>query len=433
MREMKDSGIEWIGKIPETWEVKRIKHLFTIISGATPGNDADNWDGDIFWITPADYKTKDKYVSQGKRNLTKKGFDSCSTCLIPAGNVIFSKRAPIGTVAINTKELCTNQGCLSCISKFELSNAFYYYVLSVGTEYFELLGTGTTFKEISANTFANCKLPFPSLQIQERIVEFLDAKCAEIDALTADIQAQIDTLEQYKRSIITEAVTKGLDPDTEMRDSGIPWIGELPRNWHTLRKLSYATQEDISYGIVKLLEPDDESGIKVIRCSDVMDGYISKDNIRTVTQSVSAEYARTILQGGEVVLNIRGSLGGCAVVPDSMVGYNIAREVAKINIKKQLFNRYLMYFLLSTIFSNYLQNYLVGSVYIGLNIETLKSCPVPLPPMNEQVAISEYLDKKCARIDSIVADKKAELETLADYKNSLIFEYVTGKKEVPAS
>lgn len=92
-----------------------------------------------------------------------------------------------------------------------------------------------------------------------------------------------------------------------------------------------------------------------------------------------------------------------------------------------------MYFLLSTIFSNYLQNYLVGSVYIGLNIETLKSCPVPLPPMNEQVAISEYLDKKCARIDSIVADKKAELETLADYKNSLIFEYVTGKKEVPAS
>lgn len=270
----------------------------------------------------------------------------------------------------------------------------------------------------------------PQKDEAEKITKFLNTKCAEIDALAADIQSQIDTLEQYKRSVITEAVTKGLNPDAEMRDSGIPWIGKIPRNWAILRKLSYATRDDISYGIVKLLEPDDDYGVKVIRCSDVMEGYISPDNIRTVTQAVSAEYSRTLLRGGEVVLSIRGSLGGCAIVPDSMAGYNIAREVAKIDVNKFLNNRYVMYYLLSTAFSDYLQNYLIGSVYVGLNIETLKACPVPMPDIDEQVSICDFLDAKCAEIDTVISDKRRQLEILMEYKKSLIFEYVTGKKEV---
>lgn len=423
MREMKDSGIEWIGRIPETWEVKRIKHLFTIISGATPGNDADNWDGDIFWITPADYKTKDKYVSQGKRNLTKKGFDSCSTCLIPAGNVIFSKRAPIGTVAINTKELCTNQGCLSCISKFELSNAFYYYVLSVGTEYFELLGTGTTFKEISANTFANCKLPFPSLQIQERIVEFLDAKCAEIDALTSDIQAQIDTLEQYKRSIITEAVTKGLDPDAEMRDSGIPWIGEIPKNWR-VDKLKFHLMR------YEPRNPGNKPVLSLYRDFGVIPKDTRDDN-HNVTSEDTSNYK--YVRPGNLVINKMKAWQGSVAVSDYEGIVSPAYFVYKFT-DNSYHKRYFHYLLRGCYKDEFMR--LSSGIRVGqwdLPSAELDNIQVIIPPISEQCCIAKFLDARCTEIEDTITMKKAQLTTLADYKNSLIFEYVTGKKEVPAS
>lgn len=203
---LKDSGIEWVGEIPTHWKSIQIKHLFSIVSGATPNSNADNWNGDILWITPADYKTKDKFVSGGKRNISKQGFLTCSTSIIPKGSIIFSKRAPIGTVAINTEELCTNQGCLSCISKINTCNDFFYYVMSIGTEYFKLLGSGTTFKEISMNVFANCKLPFPPIEEQEKISTYLDEKCNDIDKIISGKQQQIEIIEEYKKSLIFEYV-----------------------------------------------------------------------------------------------------------------------------------------------------------------------------------------------------------------------------------
>ena len=236
MREMKDSGISWINEIPRNWNVEPIKYSYRLIAGATPeSTNVDFWDGDIKWITPADFKTKDVFVSGGSRNLTIEGYKSCSTSMLPIGSIVFSKRAPIGTVAITADKLCTNQGCLGLVEKSgRVLNKFYFYVISIYGEVFNLYGSGTTFKEISANTFANIKLPMPPIQEQKSIVGFLDAKCAEIDALTADIQTQIDILEQYKQSIITEAVTKGLNPDVEMKDSGLKWIGKIPSSWNVM-------------------------------------------------------------------------------------------------------------------------------------------------------------------------------------------------------
>lgn len=205
---MKDSGVEWIGEIPEGWKIKKIKQEFIIIAGATPkSDDAENWDGDIPWITPADYTTEQIYVYGGKRNLSPKGYDSCSTSLLPQGCLIFSKRAPIGLVAINAAQLCTNQGCLGCVPKDSVFTKFVYYTTSVWTEQFELYGSGTTFKEISANNFANFKLAFPPLSEQRAIADYLDRKCAEIDELIAIKQQKIEALKEYKKSVIFEYVT----------------------------------------------------------------------------------------------------------------------------------------------------------------------------------------------------------------------------------
>ena len=204
----KDSGIEWIGKIPEGWEVRALKTLFRIFSGTTPRSDrAEFWDGDIKWITPADFSTEDIFISNGKRNISNKGFKSHSLEMIPAGNLIFSKRAPIGKVCINTDEICTNQGCLACVKKIDLNIKFFYYFISTLTEYFELLGSGTTFKEISLSAFSDFKISYPPLPEQESIAKMLDSKCTQIDSLIAEKESLIADLTEYKKSLIFEVVT----------------------------------------------------------------------------------------------------------------------------------------------------------------------------------------------------------------------------------
>ena len=205
---MKDSGIEWIGKIPEGWRIAETKSIFNIYTGATPKSDYEEfWDGDINWITPADYKTQDVFVSCGKRKISEKGLNSCSTYLIPAGGLIFSKRAPIGSVAIAQNELCTNQGCLSCVAKLKIEIKYYYYLISTLTAIYELFGAGTTFKEISTNAFSSFKLVLPDFIEQQQIADYLDKKCAEIDDLIKLKEQKIEKLKEYKKSLIYEYVT----------------------------------------------------------------------------------------------------------------------------------------------------------------------------------------------------------------------------------
>ena len=205
---VKDSGVEWMGEVPESWCVLATKRLFLVVSGATPKSDkSEFWDGSIKWITPADYKTEDIYINGGKRSITEPGLKSCNTTMIPPNNIIFSKRAPIGAVAINNSELCTNQGCLACIAKEDLAVKYFYYVMSVFTEQYEFLGTGTTFKEISLNDFKDFLLPYPHIQEQIQIADYLDKECANIDSLITIKQQKIEELKEYKKSLIYEYVT----------------------------------------------------------------------------------------------------------------------------------------------------------------------------------------------------------------------------------
>lgn len=204
---MKDSGIEWIGQIPEKWGIQPIKWNFNIYAGATPKTDnADYWNGSIPWITPADFKTEDRFVYKGTRFLTEEGVDSCAATLLPRGSIIFSKRAPIGLVVINAEPLCTNQGCLGCVSTTD-SPAYYYYAISAFGEQYNLYGSGTTFKEISATNFADFLLPHPPIGEQQAIAGFLDKKCGEINTLISLKQSKIDALKEYKKSIIYEYIT----------------------------------------------------------------------------------------------------------------------------------------------------------------------------------------------------------------------------------
>lgn len=205
---LKDSGVQWIGEIPKHWEVCKIKNKFMIISGGTPKSDVESyWNGDVVWVTPADYNTEDKVIVKGKRNITEEGLKNSSATILPKNSIIFSKRAPIGLVAINAVPLATNQGCLGCIPKLNVDTIYSYFLLSSFQKQFELLGSGTTFKEISLSSFSSFVIPLPPLTEQRAIADWLDAKCADIDATIALKEQKQEKLKAYKKTIIFEYVT----------------------------------------------------------------------------------------------------------------------------------------------------------------------------------------------------------------------------------
>ena len=409
MHKMKDSGIEWVSEIPTSWKTIQIKNLFTVLSGATPTPDTDNWDGDILWITPADYKTKDKYVAGGKRNISQQGFNTCSTSMIPKGSIIFSKRAPIGTVAINTEVLCTNQGCLSCVSKADTCNDYFYYVMSIGTEHFELLGSGTTFKEISANSFSNCKLPYPDKCEQERIAFFLDERCSAFNSLISDIQSQIETLEEYKRSVITEAVTKGLDPDVEMRDSGDEWIGMIPDHWKIMRigRLFHLRNEKnyLPMEQVQLLSLYTDIGV-----------FPHGEHEERGNKAVTVD-GYNIVKKNDIVVNIILAWMGAIGISNYEGVTSPAYDVYVPDLSKVVPHYFHYVFRTSGIAG---ECYKYGRGIMMMRWRTYSSefklINVPYPNLREQQQIADYLDSKCAEIDSIIAEKKQQIATIEEYK-----------------
>lgn len=423
MREMKDSGVEWIGQIPKDWSISPLKYNYEVVAGATPeSSKSDYWDGDIVWITPADFKTKDVYVERGSRYITKLGFDSCSTSIIPKGNIIFSKRAPIGSVVINSKNLCTNQGCLSCINKdINVNNKYYYYVLSIYTDVFELFGSGTTFKEISGNVFSNIILPYPCVEVQNRIVNFLDEKCSELDTLTSDIQKQIDTLEQYKKSVITEAVTKGLNPDAEMKDSGIEWVGQIPVSWHIHPVSIYFEERKNKNRLGK------ESNLLSLSY-----GQIIRKDINTIGGLLPESFnTYNIVEKDDIIIRPTDLQNDKRSLRTGLVKEHGIITSAYIGLKPKRFVCSAYFHYLLHVYDVMKVFYNMGNgVRQGLNYSEFAKLMLIAPSFDEQQEITDYLDKKCSEIDTIISDKKKQLEVITEYKKSLIYEYVTGKKEV---
>ena len=421
-REMKDSGVEWIGEIPENWECRSIKNSFSVYSGATPKSEVPEfWDGEIVWITPADFKTQDRTVSIGKRNLTKEGYSSCGTTLVPSGSVIFSKRAPIGTVAVADTELCTNQGCLSCVPHEDADAWFFYYTMSVFTEQFNLYGTGTTFKEISYSDFINFHLPTPPLPEQSRIAAFLDRRCAEIDRVMEQTRATIEEYKKLKQSIITEAVTHGTRGERKMKDSGVEWIGEIPEEWEIV-KFKYIAQVKSN-----LVEPDGYGDYLQVSPENIEKGTGRLLPCRTVSE-VGVISGNHLFHKGQILYSkIRPKLNKITIAPfDGLCSADMYPIETTQNI------HYLLYAMLSDILLMQVSMITEDRVKMPkINQDELGNTWFVLAPSDEQNEIVDFLNHRGAEIDHLIDTKQQLLTQLESYKKSVIYEYVTGKKEVP--
>ena len=424
MREMKDSGIEWIGNIPATWERCKIKNVISSIgSGTTPtSSNIDYYNSeDICWIQSGDlYKTS--YISNTAVSLSAKSLHLSALQIYAAPFIVVAMYgASVGNIAISTIDACSNQAC--CCIKPDTNNdlKFMYYWLSMCKIDFLSQSIGGGQPNISQSKIKNQFYYRPQLSEQKVIANFLDSKCSEIDAISADIQKEIETLEQYKRSVITEAVTKGLNPDAEMKDSGIEWVGNIPAHWdvHPLyyyfserKRKNYLGEEQnllsLSYGKVIRKDINTSEGL----LPDSFNGY-------------------NIIEPGDIVLRLTDLQNDKRSLRTGLVTEHGIITSAYVTLKaaKEVVPEYFHYLLHAYDVMKVLYN-MGNGVRQGLNYSELSKLHIVAPPIDEQKNIAAYLDAKCKEIESIIESKKQQLTVIDSYKKSLIYEYVTGKKEV---
>lgn len=211
--EYKDSGIDWIGDIPEHWEVTRVKYISKILNGGTPNSSiSEFWNGDIFWVTPKDLSKVSKYIYSSDRKITKEGYKNCSTSLIPKNNIIMATRAPIGNIKINKIETTINQGCKAILVDKNLIDLNYlYFLLNNYLEELQLLGNGATFVELSTSNLSQFKINIPPKKEQKEIVDYIEKETSKIDRTIELYKSQIELIKEYRTSLIASAVTGKID------------------------------------------------------------------------------------------------------------------------------------------------------------------------------------------------------------------------------
>ena len=424
---MKEYSIErqapWLVGLPESWEIRKVKHFFTVVNGSTPkSSESTYWGGDITWITPADYKTEDKYICSSRKAITQEGLDSCGTSKVPAGSIIVSNRAPIGSIGIAEKELCTSQGCKSLVKIAEINEEYIYYYLSVMSGPLNMLGRGTTFMELSSNDLANFRLPIPTVKDQNAIVQILNKKIAAINDVINKKANIIELLQEQRTAVICSAVTKGIDSTAKMKDSGVAWLGEIPEHWGVSKsQWLFSLRKEKA-------RPDDEQ----LTASQHFGIVYQKDYMAQGSRVVQVVLGNDILkhvEPGDFVISMRSFQGG--IEWSNLRGKISSAYVMLIPQKQYVYSPYFRWLLKSHNYILALQS-TSNLVRYGqaLRYDNFRMVDLPLVPLDEQRAIADYLNKKIAKLDSIIADVTEQIEKLKEYRQSVISEVVTGKVAV---
>ena len=424
MREMKDSGVDWIGMIPSHWGTLENKfYCERIYSGGTPdSNNPNYWDGDIPWIPSG--SCQDCLITSAPKSITQDGLNNSSTRYIPAGTTVMAMTgATCSKVGYVTFDTCMNQSVIAFVENKKIcSSKDLYYLYQAAREYILTFQTGGAQSGINGQNCRNLVMPFLPLSEQQRIADFLDRKCAEIDKVLVKTKTSIEEYKKLKQSVITKAVTKGIRGERPMKDSGIEWIGEIPKEW-TVIKFGYCAH--IKSNLVDpSLYPD---------YPQIAPDVIGKGNakiegeITSVKESGIISWNHLFSKGQIIYSKIRPLLNKLIIAPfDGLCSADMYPIESDLDIS---FTKYMM---LSSYFLEQVKQVTEDRVKMPkVNQEELSAFKVVIPPCkSEQVAIASYLDQKCSEIDSLIASKEKFITELELYKKSLIYEYVTGKKEV---
>ncbi len=428
--QMKSSGIDWIGDIPESWSIKRIKYCTDIIMGQSPDSNLIKEDNGIYPFM------------QGNAEFTNLYPKPSLYCDFPnkvsrVGDILMSVRAPVGELNISDREYGIGRGLCSIRPAYFNTKYFWYFMLKSKGD-FSVFSNGSTFEAITTENLLNFPCVVPGIQEQQAIADFLDKECAQIDSIAADLEKQIALLQQYKKSLITETVTKGLDKSVPMKDSGVEWFGEIPVGWE-LSRIKYLTDNHHPYPIGDgdhgMIKADDylTEGIPYIRVLNLTWGSgLNLENLVFISKEMNTLIKNSELKPNDILIAKTGAtIGKTAIVPDSLPVSNTTSHVGKITLANVHDAKYFYYVMTSSIVQKQIQDIsAMQSTRPELGIEGLKNLILTVPPFDIQQYIARFLDDHCAKIDRVLHEKGKQLSVIKQHKKSLIYEYVTGKKRV---
>lgn len=439
--EYKSSVIEWLGEIPSHWDSMPLK--YTVNNQETEFIDG-NWiespfitDTGVRYLTSGNVGTG-FYKEQGNGFISDETFDELHCIEVLPGDLLISRlNEPIARTC-EVPELgykivtCVDNVIYRPISDI-FSRRFMMYQLNSEPFWFNAsrLSSGATMKRISRSKLGNIKVIVPPLKEQEVIAAYLDDVTGKVDALIAEKQTQVEDLRAYRNSIITETVTRGLNPDAPLRHSGIDWLGDIPQHWE-MSALKYLTSK-IGSGITPRggSEVYLDKGVLFIRSQNVYPDGLHLDDPKYISESIDESMSNTRVYTGDILLNITGaSIGRCCVYTMTESA-NVNQHVCIIRPLCNLIkNQFLSYVLNSKIGQDQIALFQTGGNREGLNFEQLKNFAIPLPPRSEQQAIAEFLDDKTEKIDALIDELNKQLDELAEYRQAVISEAVTGKVDV---
>ena len=429
----KDSGVEWLGEIPEHWKLAPIKHLFSFTTGFTPPtNRSDYYDGEIDWVTIADMN--EKFISKSKSKITNKAIQELTKEPVPKGSLLYSFKLSVGKVGFAAKELFTNEAIFSIFPKEGLALSYYYYALPeilIHNANENIYGAKLLNQELILNSLM---LSLPLIE-QKTIAQYLDFTIDKIEQLISEKSSLITKLQEKRKALINEVVTKGLNPNAPMRDSGIEWLGMIPEHW---KCLNFRYVIDIltdftangSFGdLAKNVTYLEEGYSRLVRLTDLRENLNNKG---IYVSKKSHEYlSKSSLYGDEILLANVGAYAGLAcLMPKIDYPATLGPNMFLLKFNAMVNNKFIFYALLSSYLSEQLINKAISSAQPKLNKEDVRSCIIIIPALSDQAEIVNFIESRTTKIDATIGEIQLQLQKLKEYKTAVISEVVTGKVDV---
>lgn len=428
----KDSGIAWIGEIPEHWEVRRLKQLGKNYNGLTysPNDICGSEDGILVLRSS---NIKDNKLCFDDNVYVKKEIPQ--KLIVNKGDILICSRNGsaelIGKAAFIELQMVATFGAFMMIFKgtSNIYHKYLFYIVTSCISQYKWLFTTATINQLTSSMLGEIFAPFINNNLeQQSIATYLDKKCGEIDELITLQEEMINKLQSYKQSVITEAVTKGLDKNVPLKDSGIEWIGEIPEYWICTVFKKFLS-EPMQYGANEPAEECNYNNPRYIRITDIKDdGTLRDDTFKSLPLEKAKEY---MLTKGDLLFARSGATVGKTFLYKEDYAACFAGYLIKARCNKnELLPNFVFYYTLSNVYQNWKNSIFIQSTIQNIGADKYSVMPIIVPPLSEQQSIATYLDQKCFEIDELISIKQQKIEKLKDYKKSLIFECVTGKRKV---
>lgn len=419
--EYKDSGVEWLGEIPSHWNQTYLKYVVLINMGQSPSSEDCNIDGIGIPFLQGN-------AEFGTYSPTAKNYCPIPKKIADKGDLLFSVRAPVGALNYADMQYGIGRGLCSLKSRSSINSSFLWWVLPTYKYQLDAIATGSTFEAVSAEEVANLKFPLPTIVEQQKIANFLDHETTQIDTLIAKQEKLIELLKEKRQAVISHVVTKGLNPDVAMKDSGVEWLGQVPEHWTVSKLKHFVNVVDCKHITAEFFD----EGIPLASIGEVKGWKVNLSNAKLTNEKCYQELidGNRKPQVGDIIYTRNATVGEASLVHAELPKFALGQDVCLIHIIQKLSSEYLLHFLKSEIIKIQLNLAMVGSTFKRINVDDIRNYVIVIPPIEEQECILKELDQKIEKYDSLINFAVKQIQLMQERRTALISSAVTGKIDV---